>query len=265
VREHLPDLLVNLPGLCEVDWQMPNSPTTGDRKIDRLIALCERAGPVRHLVIALRDSVARKSALFSAYPVVVGGAEVDLTVTKIEAWPGGVEGTISGFFDDRQEFVFFEPLFFLNRSKYEIGKPAKIRLSALAYQVKAMDQEYLEIDDPERAAEMRKGMIVPKDKPVRVHITDFVTRLPIDLWGPDDFFFNSPIKTCALAEANGLTLTCLTIGVHRPEYGPDIDCSLYLAPHAIKNIQDFSTRQMIQGAYWLQGYLSESHAVFASS
>lgn len=255
-EQWLPQLLKRLPLLRQVPWTNPENIPSGENA-DSLSIFAEQS-EVRHMFIVLSHSHLQKHVFFSGYPVAVQASELSLRVTKVTPCEYGIEGTVSAEIGEQGEITFFDSLFFLNRNRYKVGEFNRIRLAAFGYVVKPLNQEYVEIDDPERAAVLRETLNMPKDKPVRFLMTDFVARLPGET--VDDCDFASPIKAISALNVNGLVLHQATIAIARLD--EDLDAPLYFAPHVARNDPLLATGSMLQGAYWLQGYLSESHAFF---
>lgn len=256
-QEQLPKLLKGLPLLHQQGWTNAHEIPKGE-KVDRLAVFCEQNGPIRHMVIVLGHSVLRNNFLFSAYPAAVDTTEVSLRILRLEPWEYGVEGYVVAEIEDQGEMTFFDPWFFINRNRYRIGEVNRIRLAAFAYVVKSMGQEYVQIDDPERAAVLREQLNMPANEPVRFLMTDFVARFPQE--PADDCGFASPIKDIKPCEANGFALRKAKIALARGY--DDIDAPLYIGAHTVAEGLDLRLGAQVQGAYWLQGYLAESHSLF---
>lgn len=162
--EHLPRLIEKQPLLHQLPWTNPKEIPSGE-SVDRLAIFCEQTGSVRHMVLVLGHSALRTNFMYSAYPVAVDTVECNLRITKLQPWEHGIEGTVVAEIEDQADLTFFDPWFFLNRSRYRIGEVNRVRLAAFAYVAKPLDQEYVEITEPERAEELRKLLICLRRNP----------------------------------------------------------------------------------------------------
>lgn len=100
---------------------------------------------------------------------------------------------------------------------------------------------------------------MPEKEPVRFLMTDFVARIPRE--PEDDCEYSSPVKEVTRVSTNGIELQKAKIALVR---GPDedLDAPLYIAAHNMPKSFDLRPGAMVQGIYWLQGYLAESHSLF---
>lgn len=88
----------------------------------------------------------RQNSLFTTYPLLTGGAEHDVTVSKIVVGEYGAEGQIEGCVHGAW-IAFFDPFFYRNRSRYRIGETYRFRLAALAYHMGPAETQRLKLRD----------------------------------------------------------------------------------------------------------------------
>lgn len=256
-EERLPGLLEDLPALHFQAWTDPQKIPEG-KVVNQLVVLSENQGCVRHSMVVLGHADLKQSFLFSAFPVATDGVEVDLRVVELVPDAFGVEGTVATELPEGGSLTFFDPFFFFNQGRYRLGEINRVRLAAFAYDVRPMKREYLEIEDPERAAVLRAQLNIPVDQPVRFSMEDFVARIPAN--SEDNCSFASPIKDLVSLNVNGLELLRATVAFARGD--DDLDGPLYFGRHICEG-QSPEVGRMVQGAYWMQGYLVDTFAILS--
>jgi len=229
---------------------------------DRLIALLQTTGHVRFMVVLLADTKDRHSTVYTAYPYVCSGTELELIIKSINPWRNGLEGSVTGSVDDQQDIVFFDPWFFATRERYRVGETARVRLAAMSYGVRPVERLYFEIPEGESADILRAGLTNSPEGPVKISVQGMVGRFPIEEWGMDEYSFMSPVKGCRTFTENDRNFVEIEIGLHRNADGeaPDIDVPLLVLEQLIEGTETLSQDDMIEGRYWLQGTLVDDNA-----
>lgn len=229
------------------------------------MAVAERAGALRHVVLLTMDTARTFYTLVSAYPVATDGTQVSLRISEVRPWGNGFEGNILGRTDDGQDVGFFDPLFFKNVQRYVIGQSIAVRLAAFGYSARPERRDFIVIPGAQ-AAEIHARNGIESSEPIRVRLKGFIGRRPVEGFGPDHWAYAAPLMNLERLNTDGGQVLRLTIGLLPSRIGPSIEAPLYIGAHLVEaegNVLE-SGRQ-IEGAYWLQGYPADMQHLFDAS
>lgn len=79
--------------------------------------------PLRFLAIVATDSTQEPPSrfLFSGYPFLFEGCPQKIEIERVEDWANPLEGLVHGTTEGGAGVCFFDPLYFLNKAKYQVG------------------------------------------------------------------------------------------------------------------------------------------------
>lgn len=86
--------------------------------------------------------------LWTAYPFCSEGVVHRMIVGGALAEPNGIEGTVEVYTEQTESIIFYDPLFFLNKDRYEPGETVDVALSGLAYFILQLEVDESEPVDP---------------------------------------------------------------------------------------------------------------------
>lgn len=76
-----------------------------------------------------------------AFPVILNGVNVNLTVAHIEEWNNCIEAIITGITSGGTEIKFFDSNYAKYKDSYVIGQQYEFKISALAYSAKVIEKD----------------------------------------------------------------------------------------------------------------------------
>lgn len=200
--------------------------------------------PIRALALIHIDPKKEHSELYSLYPFLQISNPLAIEVDKIDEWSNGVEAVIEGSINGIK-ISFFEPLYFLNKGRYEVGKNYLFHLGAIAH-LFAKRTKDLVIEPTEGPL---KG-----EKLYTQKMTSFMT---VENYGGEATFI------CPFTSFNGQTEAfgkSFKIFPYHLMSG-DMDQAAFNFPMFVRT--DLIEGELVagdsmQGTAWLQGYLIDS-------
>lgn len=225
-------------------------------------------GPMRFLALISTDSLSepKSNFLFSAFPFPYEGCVNTIEINSSEDWCNPIEGIIEGSTSGGASVCFFDPLYFLNKPRYESGSSLDFIITALAYRLRPCEQQEIQIDGGPLLEEERNRVLeknpeadVSEIKSVSVSLEEACWLMPTDV--KDDFEFRGIPEAVERIEVGGQGFYKVTMVLTRPD---DIDfrVSVY-ASEAILGGFVPSVGQSVEGFLWLQGRPADDFAAKA--
>ena len=253
--KRLPDVIAHGTLISQVAWTDPACIPEG-KSVDRLMVLAHPNGELRQFVVLMGRSQPKESFLFTAYPAALGGRPHEMTVAEVLLGTHGAEGQVTATTASGRTLTFFDPLFYLNKGRYALGRTYGFLLAALAYRVQPLDRTVMEIDDPAWRAAFDDGVGDPA-APVRIQLAGTSYMMPLQGWDVDDYAFQvqaGPSQPIVIADTTiDRTVMDIRLGGDAP-----IDITLYVAPHVRKGGFRPAIGEDMTGTFWLQGTLADT-------
>ena len=184
-----------------------------------------------------------KNQLVSAFPILRVDNILHITIESISPNDEAGEGYIQGTARSGIELDFFDPLFCINRSKYEIGKEYAFNVGAILYNFEERKEnlEFVADSGPE------KGKTFKMQNTTAFTMTDFY----------GEFQFATPFRGFVSEfEFNGSKFAQL---IYRSNSGLTGDPEEFSFPMIIRkdSLKNYEPKDgdPIMGSGWLQGYL----------
>jgi len=213
-------------------------------------------------VLILIKSTADANApreIFSSYPFATKGVCHRLIVDEIIPWPDGGEAWIKAGLAsfDGSELTFFDPRFYMDRTRLQVGTEADFILAGLAYTAQVAHPEPVLITDPDKIRAMRGRDRADDLSPIEIRGEGGTILLPDSKLEPDGYQFQGPVKDITAFEVFGRNISRIRITMTRElEPVTDIDIDLYVAERAWQSAERPQSGSDLQGLMWLQGYLA---------
>lgn len=217
--------------------------------------------PLRFLALVATDSVANPptNVLFSTYPLLFEGCPNSIKIDSVEDWGDPVEGIISGGTEGGAEVSFFDPFYFLNKSKYQIGTSYSFVIAALAYSLQKCETDEIEVTEGaliqierERVLKESPDADVSKISSVSLSLRNACWLFPTGV--KDDCEFRGIPKEVKSFEVDGAHFFQIKLTLTRPE-DIDFDVMLYVSEPVLGDYRP-KVGEAVEGFLWLQGHLT---------
>ncbi len=229
---------------------------------EKCIGIVYPDGPMRFLALISTDSLSdpKSNFLFSAFPFPHEGCLNSIEIDSIEDWCNPIEGIVEGSTKGGASVSFFDPLYFLNKSRYQSGVSVDFIITALAYRLRPCEQQEIQIDggpllemERKRALEENPDADISQIKTVSVSLEHACWMMPTDV--KDDFEFRGIPETVEKVEVGGQGFYKVTMILTRPD---DIDfrVAVYASEAILDGFVPF-VGQPVEGFLWLQGRLAD--------
>lgn len=222
--------------------------------------LCFRWGSDRlvNQILAVTNSPDKNVALFSAYPVVLDGALMDVTVTRIEPWEYGIEGWVEGAVTAAGASIcFFDTMYFAGTDTVPEGAVVSYQLAGLAYSLRPIALRSFGISEGplwemEKQRRLDEGESPEEaSRPMELHMTGAAIFLPRSGDARDEAEFQGVIEAIDSFEHDGQKIYRLEIVLMRPN-----DLEFRLPVYASEHVLDGYVPRLgddVQGVMWIQG------------
>jgi hypothetical protein len=247
-EEILPELFVNLSLTPEAPLDRPLS--LEGRDFQTALAFMEDDGPVRHMVLCLRDARDQSVSVASAYPFLADGTAHRLEIRAVHEWEHGLEAQIEAATPLGSLVAFHDPLYFKNKKRYLVGQTLEFNLAGLIYRAEPGDPT--PIETPEHLRE--QGF------PAQLTLEGAAMYLPLGDEDPDDFTFHSPILNVESFVFGGRTvhrIQAKLAGDPEGDANKDLVLPLFASDLALPEGFVPQPGSDFTGILWLQGYLAE--------
>lgn len=247
------DLLVW--GVC---WDQP-SPLSGGRHVDRLHSFCGDQGDIRFMGLVFNSSSTGENIFASAYPFAVRGTSHQIEIEAVTPWDYGLEGVIEGRTTFGSEISFFDPLFFINKHRYQRGRSYEFILSGLTYLIEKPGTDELAINEGEFYEMAVADGTVKGGAPLKISTSGMAALFPRDDLGLGEFEFHSPVRVVRTTKFDGFPIHVMQATVQRSlDDDQNFDITLYAAQSSLRPGLKFEGETDVSGLMWLQGYLAGS-------
>ncbi|MDX2082079.1 MAG: hypothetical protein SFU53_14940 [Terrimicrobiaceae bacterium] len=230
-------------------------------RLEKCFGIVYPGDSMRFLALISTNSLSdpKSNFLFSAFPFPHDGPVNSIEIDSVEDWCNPIEGIVEGTTKGGASVSFFDPFYFLNKSRYRNGDSADFIITALAYRLQPCEQQEIQIDGGPLLEEERKRVLeqnpdadVTEIKSVSVSLEEACWLMSTDV--KDDFEFRGIPESVEPLKVGGVKFYKVTMVLIRPD---DIDFRVAVyASEAI--LGGFVPRvgQSIEGFLWLQGRLA---------
>ena len=118
-------------------WPAEAIPPGGVRP-ENVAYISEDSGEIRHLFVVMTGRTIGPSRVGAAYPFVPHGGAYDVEIKAVHPHETGIEGEVTAQYGGT-EFRFFEPLWGVKKSHYQVGARQRIRFAAFGHALAAMN------------------------------------------------------------------------------------------------------------------------------
>lgn len=215
--------------------------------------------PLNIMGLVVSGGEENSNELWSSYPVCAEGISSRVVIDEVKPWESGIEGTIKGHFPEGGMVFFFDPYFFLNKDRYQVGEEVAVTLGALAYTLYKVEQLELNITEGP-LLEMHRQKLLEGDPTTDV---SSITSVPLSMDGAAIYFPRGEDKDDAeirfqVEEASRFTFaerpfTRLTGAIARPESG-EVKIHVYASEQVLDGYMP-QVGDNVEALVWMQGFL----------
>ena len=220
-------------------------------------------------IMVVSNSAKQSHFLFSGYPVALDGADVDVTISRVEPWEHGIEGWVHGSVTTEGASIsFFDTMYFAGSAALQENDVARFRVVGLAYWLRPIQLRSFEVKDGamwewEKQRRMEAGESPEEaSRPVVMHMTGAAIFLPRTGDQCDEAQFQGVIETLDTFEHDGQRIYRMDMVLMRP--GEDeFRMPVYASERALKGYVP-QLGEDVEGVMWVQGRRPEADAGLAS-
>lgn len=228
---------------------------------------CLRWGGDRlaHQILVVSNSALGRDTLFSGYPVVLDGAEFDVTVSDVEPWEYGIEGWVQGQVTPAAASVtFFDSMYFIGTAELRPGDRVRYRLAGLAYSLGPLKRPSFQVATgplwaDERQRRLDEGASPEQaSRPVEVVMAGAAIFVPGQGDARDDAWFQGQIDALERFDHDGQAIYRLEMVLMRPgdeEFRLPVYASEYVLNGYVPRLGED-----VEGELWVSGYRSGNAA-----
>lgn len=233
---------------------------------------CLRFGTERlaNQILVVSNSAKRSHYLFSGYPVVLDGVDVDISITRVESWEYGIEGWIYGSVTTEGASIsFFDTMYFAGSAVLREGDTVRYRLAGLAYFLRPIQMRSFEVKEGamwalERDRRLEAGESEEDaNRPVEMHMTGAAIFLPRSGDQCDEAQFQGVIETLDVFEHDGQKVYRMEMVLMRPG-DEEFRMPVYASERALMGYVP-RLGEDVEGVMWVQGRRIEADAGVAPS
>jgi hypothetical protein len=226
---------------------------------------CFRWGSDRlvNQVLVVSRSEKQSNFLFSAYPVILDGMNIDVTIDRVEPWEYGIEGWIHGRVTSEETTIhFFDTMYFSGSAALREGDSVCYRLAGLAQVLQPIKERSFEIQNGEFWEHVKKQRLEEGEsdekasRPVEILRTGAAVFLPRDDIQCGTAEFQGVIETIDIFEHDKQKIYCMEMVLMRPG-----DEEFRLSVYASERVLDGYIPRLgddVEGILWLQGLRPEA-------
>lgn len=219
------------------------------------VGLVHDHGPFTSIVLVVPTIDKKSKYVWSVYPCLSKGVQVEITIKEIKPWENRIEAEISGETTDGLNISFFDLFYFRNAKKYQVGKTFNFELGAIAFSLHRATNMPIYINDPDVIAAMRQGTEEEGVlDPIEIQTEGMAALIPIKDWDSYEYNFQGTVKSSQTMIGNGKKFLRLDITVMRNEM--DFDLPVLIAPHVVEDYWP-EVGQDVTGRLWVHGRLIE--------
>jgi hypothetical protein len=177
----------------------------------------------------------------------------------------GLEGFIDAGIHDGSSVKFFDPLYALNKGKYEVGSQYIFSLGAVSLDLKQVTSQHIRITNPETVARMREAERAatgqawsgPDFVEVDTSQAKILTHAAED--ASDYCLFQGQVRS--IRETHFLSRPFLVFRTAVGDLGGgDLDVDIYVDHARFGSSAVPTAGDHVSGTLWLQGYLTDAAA-----
>ena len=259
LERFVPATLAN--GALTEETQFVLTRDDGGEQPETVIGATYPETPLRCLALISTNSAepGANRFLYSAYPFCAEGLPNNIEIDSLEA--DNIEGIVHGSCESGAAIDFFDPLFFLNRGKYEMGKTFEFSLAGLAYKLQKTTVDSIEVTEGPMI-DMEKQRLLDENPNADVsNVTSVTVSLEGSCWlyptkVPDDAEFRGVIEDVGYFELEDVGFYRAKITLVADDDHP-LAILLY-ASELILNGYVPRKGDSVEGFVWLQGRLLET-------
>ncbi|HYW44832.1 MAG TPA: hypothetical protein VE959_18365 [Bryobacteraceae bacterium] len=200
-------------------------------------------GDIRAIVHLVKPRSVPSFYLHSAFPWLAAGASARLRLYDSVTNHFGLEGFIAAGIDNGPSVIFFDPLYALNKGKYEIGSQHNFALAALSLDLK------LAAPVPVRITKDHAGVDTSR--------AEILVRAAQD--ASDYYVFQGPVRTIRKTDFLDRPFLVFRTAVVDLD-GDDLAVDIYVDRARFRSRTVPTAGDMVSGTLWLQGCLEDSGA-----
>jgi hypothetical protein len=222
-------------------------------------------GELRAIIHLVKPQGRPNFYLHSAFPWLAAGALARLTLYQADTDHFGLEGFIDAGIHDGSSVKFFDPLYALNKGRYEVGSQYIFSLGAVSLDLKQVISQHIRITNPETVAGMREaeraatGQAWSRPDFVEVDTSQAKILMHAAEDASDYYLFQGQVRS--FRETDFLSRPFLVFRTAVGNLGgDDLDVDIYV-DHARFGSRAVPTAgDHVSGTLWLQGYLADAGA-----
>lgn len=224
--------------------------------------MCDRLSHFGLGVTVCIDNELKQNRIVSLYPFWHNGAQVRLTIKKVDVWHGGCEAQIIASWGDA-EVRFFDTQFMANRLFYEAGQNYQFNLMAIAYSAAPAQSITTTIKySPETLAKINALLTRDGGEAIEaeqeIGFDGAAIFLPVNGWDIDDYSFRATIKETRefydfLGQKGWRVKATVMRGIGLRT--DDANLIIAITQRSWRGDLPPQVGQDIEGRLWLQGYL----------
>ncbi|AFZ37935.1 hypothetical protein Sta7437_4471 [Stanieria cyanosphaera PCC 7437] len=194
--------------------------------------------------------------VYSAFPWCAEGIVSSLEVCEVGDWCNPIEGRIKASTLGGASINFFDPHYYKNKQKYQVGKHYNFSLAGLVYRLRKAEEKVIELD---LNSELKKIL----DPNLSLEPGDF-TSMQISTRGScffyphekyfDDVSFRAPIEAIECFNFDGIKFYQLKVFLIKEDEEHTLPVYLYASEYVLKDYEP-QVGDDIEGEIWLQGNL----------
>jgi hypothetical protein len=201
-----------------------------------------------------------RNFLYSAYPCLRDGCVNPVQIERIQEHSDGLEALINATTEQGSDITFFDPHYYLNKSRYKTGTTQNVIFAALAYQLQPATRQDIQITEGPLLEEHRQkilednpGADISKITSVSFSLKNACVLIPTESDG--DYNFRGVPQYISQVQMDELTLLQIRLTILRGEES-SFDILLYASQAALNGGDRPQIGQSIEGFFWLQGRLA---------
>ena len=121
-------------------------------------AYAEEVGALRHMFLTWKRPNDEPGILVSAFPWAHDGMGYEIEVSEVVDLGNYAEGMIIGSLPQGAALSFFDPLFYRNSGRYELGNRYQFSLAGIAYRIAKPEYSTIDVTRPDMEKISLEGM-----------------------------------------------------------------------------------------------------------
>ena len=254
--ERLGSLIQETPLHRSLSWAEPCQIFEG-RQVDGLHSFCDDQGDIRFMGLVFNSSETGENLFASAYPFAVNGVTHRIEISEINSLEYRTEGVIEGLTELGSRISFFDPLFFLNKDRYQVGQAYEFSMTGMAHFIEKPPTDEVLIQEGQFYEMAVEEGGVEAGSPLKISTAGMAAIFPRDDIGPAEYEFQGPMNNIRTTRFDGYPVHAMEVTVKRDVEGDqaDFDITLYGAQKVVRSGLRLEEGGDLSGLLWLQGHL----------